>query len=179
MMLNKLFKFVVVTCTGVLMFSSSVLANPAANNNQTSANGSIEKKIEMLDNQIEDTMRKIESNKKDLNSTQSQIKNLQKEVSDTEKDITLREDIFKKRVRAAYISGVDSYLDIILNSKDMQDFVWRLEAIKKIVQFDNKAMAELSSKKEKMLADQKQLKDKNDKLLALKTDNEKSYPSLK
>lgn len=178
-MLNKLLKFAVATCTGVLMFSSSVLANPAANNNQTSTNESIERKIEMLDNQIEDTMRKLESNKKDLDSTQSQIKNLQKEVSDTEKDITLREDIFKKRARAAYISGADSYLDIILNSKDMQDFVWRLEGIKKIVQFDNKVMGELSNKKEKMLADQKQLKDKNDKLLALKSDNEKKLSKLK
>lgn len=178
-MLNKLFKFAVATCAGVLMFSSSVLANPAANNNQTSTNESIERKIEMLDNQIEDTMSKIESNKKELNNTQSQIKNLQKEVSDTEKDIELREDIFKQRARAAYIGGVDSYLDIILNSKDMQDFVWRMEAVKKIMQFDNKVMAELDSKKEKMLADQKELKDKNDKLLALKSDNEKKLSKLK
>lgn len=178
-MLNKLLKFAVATCTGVLMFSSTVLANPAANNNQTSTNESIERKIEMLDNQIEDAMSKIESNKKELNSTQSQIKNLQKEVSDTEKDIALREDIFKQRARAAYISGVDSYLDIILNSKDMQDFVWRLEAVKKIMQFDNKVMADLGSKKEKMLADQKELKDKNDKLLALKSDNEKKLSKLK
>lgn len=178
-MLNKLLKFAVATCTGVLMFSSTVLANPAANNNQTSTNESIERKIEMLDNQIEDAMSKIESNKKELNSTQSQIKNLQKEVSDTEKDIALREDIFKQRARAAYISGVDSYLDIILNSKDMQDFVWRMEAVKKIMQFDNKVMADLGSKKEKMLADQKELKDKNDKLLALKSDNEKKLSKLK
>ncbi|WP_246517163.1 C40 family peptidase [Clostridium aciditolerans] len=178
-MLNKLLKFAVATCTGVLMFSSTVLANPAANNNQTSTNESIERKIEMLDNQIEDAMSKIESNKKELNSTQSQIKNLQKEVSDTEKDIALREDIFKQRARAAYISGVDSYLDIILNSKDIQDFVWRMEAVKKIMQFDNKVMADLGSKKEKMLADQKELKDKNDKLLALKSDNEKKLSKLK
>ncbi|MBI6872675.1 C40 family peptidase [Clostridium aciditolerans] len=177
--MNKLLKFAVATCTGVLMFSSTVLANPAANNNQTSTNESIERKIEMLDNQIEDAMSKIESNKKELNSTQSQIKNLQKEVSDTEKDIALREDIFKQRARAAYISGVDSYLDIILNSKDIQDFVWRMEAVKKIMQFDNKVMADLGSKKEKMLADQKELKDKNDKLLALKSDNEKKLSKLK
>lgn len=178
-MLNKLFKFAVATCAGVLMFSSSVMATPAANNNQTSTSVTVEKKIEMLDNQIEDAIRKIESNKKELNSTQNQIKDLQKEVSNTDKDIKLHEDIFKKRVRAAYISGIDSYLDIILDSKDMQDFIWRLEAIKKIVQFDNKVMMDLSSKKEKMLVDQKQLKDKSDKLVALKSDNEKKLSKLK
>lgn len=177
--MNKLFKFVVATCTGVLLFSSSVLANPAANSNQASTNESVERKIEMLDNQIEDAMKKVENNKKELSSTQIQIKNLQKEIVGTEKDVKLREDILKKRVRAAYMSGVDSYIDIILGSKDIRDFVWRLDAIKKIVQFDNKVMAELNSKKEKMLRDQKQLKDKNDKIVALKSENEKKLAKLK
>lgn len=178
-MLNKISKIIVAAFAGTFVFATSVLAKPLNNNNQIIGNTNVEKNIEILDSQIEGAIRQVEGNKKEINDTQNQIKSLQKEVAVTENDMKLRQDLFKKRARAAYMSGVDNYLDIMLSSKSIQDFVWRLEAVKKIVEFDNKVIAQLNSKKEKISVQQKQLKDKNNKLVALKTENEKKLDKLK
>lgn len=178
-MLKKISKFVVAVFAGIFMFTTSVLAKPAENNNQTLGNGNVEKNIEMLDNQIEGAIRQVEGNKKEINDTQSQMNTLQKEIASTENDIKLHQDLFKKRARAAYISGLDNYMEIILDSKSIQDFAWRVEAVKKIIEFDNKVIGELNSKKEKIVVNQKQLKDKSNKLIALRAENEKKLDKLK
>ena len=179
MVLNKISKFVTAAFMGVFIVTTPVLANPLEGNNQAVGNGSIEKNIEMLDNQIEGAIRQVESNKKDISDVQNQISSLQKDIATTEKDISIHQDLFKKRARAAYMSGADNYLEVILESKNIQDFIWRLEAVKKIIEFDKNVIGQLSSKKEKIVTEQKQLKDKSNKLVALKTENEKKLNKLK
>ncbi|WP_411680851.1 NlpC/P60 family protein [Clostridium thailandense] len=179
MILNKISKLVTAAFMGVFIVTTPVLAKPLDSNNQILGNGNVEKNIEMLDNQIEGAIRQVESNKKDIADVQNQMSNLQKDMANTEKDIAFHQDLFKKRARAAYMSGADNYLEIMLDSKNIQDFIWRLEAVKKIIEFDKNVVSQLSSKKEKIIVEQKQLKDKSNKLVTLKEQNEKKLAKLK
>ena len=49
-----------------------------------------------------------------------------------------------------YMNGMDSYLEILLNSEGIEDLISRVENIKKIVEYDNKITGELKAKKIKI-----------------------------
>ncbi len=174
--MKKIAKFVTATLATILLMGTSVLAKPSSG--EASKDSTVNVSIEKLDNEIESTLKKSEDNKKEIAKTANDIKSLEKQLKDNDTGIKEREDILRKRVRAAYINGSDGYLQVILESKDLGDFAWRLDAIKKVMDFDNKAIASLNNKKQKINAEKKSLNEKNSKLLVLKSDNEKKLVKL-
>jgi peptidoglycan hydrolase CwlO-like protein len=138
----------------------------------------LENKIEMMDNQIEKIMFKIDDNKKNITKTQADINQAQKDLSKAQDDIKTEENLYGERLRAMYISGSSSYIDIILGSKDMNDFLSRFENIKKIINFDENIISDYKAKKSAIDLKKSALDSKNAKLLSLKADNEKELADL-
>lgn len=137
-----------------------------------SQRSSLESKIEQLDNQIEKLLKQIDDTKKQITKTQGDIKETQKDIDKSEDAIKDEQDLFDQRMRAMYINGVDSYVQVILESKGLSDFISRVETIKKLVDFDKKLLADLEAKKQ-VIVDKKQALDaQNTKLLSLKADSE-------
>jgi cell wall-associated NlpC family hydrolase len=173
---NKIAKFITETLVAVLLLGNSVFAKPATN--EPSQDGNYNINIEKLDSDIENTLRKLDDSKNEISKTGNDIKSLEQQIKNNDTDISTHKDILKKRVRAAYINGSDGYIKMILDSKDFADFISRAEAIKTIVAFDNKTIASLNDKKQKMDVEKKGLSEKNAKLLILKSDNEKKLAKL-
>lgn len=138
----------------------------------------LETKVEMMDNQIEKVMSKINDNKKNIAKTQNDIKQAQIDIEKAEADIKKEQDLFDKRMRVMYMSGSSSYIDIILGSKDIGDFISRIENLKKIISFDQNVINDFKTKK--VAIDQKKvvLDTENTKLLSLQADNEKKLADL-
>jgi cell wall-associated NlpC family hydrolase len=134
--------------------------------------------IEILDSQIEDTLRKIDDNKNEINKTQNDIKNLESQISYTENDIKNHKQLLNDRVRAIYMSGTDSYLDVILNSKSFQGFISKLVIIKKIIKLDQSTINDLSDKRNSIIVQKENLKTKNDSLQKLLSDNQQKLDTL-
>jgi len=131
-----------------------------------------------MDNQIESVMRNIDDNKKQIVKTQKDIKYVQIELNNVEKDTKNAKELFNKRIKAMYINGLDSYLNIILDSEGIGDFILRVDNVKKIIGFNKKVIDNyklkqdsISNKKENLLAE-------NNKLVALKADNERKLSEL-
>lgn len=138
----------------------------------------LENKIEMMDNQIESIMSKVNDNKKDITKTQTDIKQAEKDLLKAEDDIKTEQNLYGERLRAMYISGSSSYIDIILGSKDMNDFLSRIENIKKIISFDENIISDYKAKKTAIDVKKSALDSKNARLLSLKADNEKELADL-
>lgn len=138
----------------------------------------LENKIEMVDNQIETTMSKINDNKVTIAKTQIDIKQSEIDISKAENDIKTEQDLFDERLRAMYISGSSSYIDIILGSRDMGDFLSRIENLKKIISFDQNIINDYKTRKTAIDLKKAALDSKNTKLLSLKADNEKKLSNL-
>nr|WP_206155085.1 C40 family peptidase [Clostridium muellerianum] len=153
-----------------------VFAKPATN--APSQDGNVNVNIEKLDNDIQNALVKLEDNKKQIAKTSNDIKSLEQEIKNSDNDISQHKNILKKRVRAAYINGSDGYIETILDSKSFGDFISRIETIKTILAFDNKTIASLNDKKNKMEIEKKGLDEKNTKLLSLKSDTEKKIAKL-
>jgi len=192
--MNKLMKYVSLTAVTVISINTTVLADPlssqlqnqknqlqqnqqALKNAQTNSQD-LDMKLEKLDNQIEGVMSQISDNKKQINITEQNIKLAEKDLQKAQNDIETEKDLFGQRMRAMYINGSDGYLDIILSSKGFSDFLSNVEAITKIIEYDNKIIADLKSKQNEINKKKDALDTQNAKLLALKADNEKKLAQL-
>ncbi|HGG0416381.1 TPA: NlpC/P60 family protein [Clostridium sporogenes] len=180
MVVNKLSKKLIAALMLALVVNSPVFAEPSQNNSDTLKEKAetIEMNIEKMDNQIESVMRNIDDNKKQIVKTQKDIKYVQIELNNVEKDTKNAKELFNKRIKSMYINGLDSYLNIILDSEGIGDFILRVDNVKKIIGFNKKVIDNyklkqdsISNKKENLLAE-------NNKLVALKADNERKLSEL-
>ena len=160
----------------------SVRADPASDNAKIqqvqTQRKDLETKVEMMDNQIEAIMSKIDGDKNNIVKTQKDIKQAQIDIAKAENDIKAEQILFDKRMRVMYMSGSSSYIDIILGSKDVGDFISRLENLKKIINFDKKIINDFKIKKAAIDLKKVALDKQNTKLLSLKADNEKRLANL-
>ncbi len=91
-------------------------------NNLTEQIDALDKRIRQLDNEITENEKKTEEQNKAIDETY---------------------EILKKRLRATYMAGETSQLEIFLNATDFQDFLNRSELIRQISKHDNAVISEL------------------------------------
>ena len=157
----------------------SQLAEQKAAYNQAKNNvDSIEMAVEKMDLEIENRLEQISEAKVRIAETQQEIENTIKNIQVAEEKIKEEEDLFNERMRSMYINGVDSYIEVILNSEGFADFISRVDNIKKIVEYDNEVIAKLTDKKVMIENQRTSLEAERTKLLVLKADNEKKMDEL-
>ncbi|EJO5346140.1 C40 family peptidase [Clostridium botulinum] len=176
--MNKKVLSAVIALALSLSVNAKVMATPS-NGQAHDKTLELEEKIQKMDNSIESLIYKIEDNNKDIEKNKEQITKLGKDIEKAQKQIESREDLFNKRVRAMYISGFDSYADIILESKGLSDLVSRLDTVKKVMGFDQGVITELKDKKEEIKDKKVALNNKSEEIIQLKSENEKKLASMK
>ena len=167
--------------------SMPILANPvsdneqqrSAYNNAQSKIEDLEVSVEKMDSNIEKIYAQVDSAKVKIGETQVQIQKSTKDILVALDNIEEEEDLFNKRMRSMYINGMDSYLEILFNSEGFEDLISRVENIKKIVEYDNKIIAQLTDKKVIIEQQRATLETKKTKLVVMKTDNENKIEGLK
>lgn len=159
--------------------NSVVFAQPASNTNSSySKVQELERNIENLDNQIEGVMTKIADNKNQILVKEKSIKSSETELKTAEGDMKKQKELFNSRMRALYINGSSGYLDMLLSSKGLGDFMSRVDMVSRIISFDNKIISDYKIKQRDIADKLDKLKAENQKLLALKTENENKLSEL-
>ena len=125
--------------------------------------------IEKLDSNIEKIYAQMDKAKVKIGETQKKIETATKDIQVAEDNIKEEEDLFNKRMRSMYMNGLDSYLEILLDSEGIEDLISRVENIKKIVEYDNKIIGELTDKKNEIENQRVALEAEKTKLILLKT----------
>lgn len=139
----------------------------------------IESSIEKLDMEIEKMFAEVDKTKVKIGETGKQIEKTTKDIQVAQENIKEEEDLYNKRMRLMYMNGVDSYLEVILNSKGVDDLISRVENVKRIVEYDNKIIADLTTKKSEIEKQKVVLETEKTKLVLLRTDNENKLSALK
>ena len=138
----------------------------------------LEISIEMLDVEIESIYIAIDKAKDEIKVTEKKIEQTSKDIVIAENNIKGEEALFNQRMRVMFINGADSYLEILFDSKGLEDLISRVENIKKIVEYDNKVISELNEKKKAIEDIKTSLNNNKSKVLALKANNEKKLDNL-
>lgn len=179
--MNTLFKRFALALTTSVLITSTVYADPAQDNLNKPNQSSIETlqiSIEKLDNSIEAMMKKIEDNNKQILDTENSIKDTEKNLKDTEDNLNKEKYLFNNRVRSMYINGFDSYLNVLLQSKDINELLSNSDKVKRVVDLDSSIIDKYKSKKNLISNKKEDLLTKNSVLASLKDANEKELAVL-
>lgn len=154
--------------------------------------------LNKLAKDIQDQQAAIEEVKASIGKKNKQISKTKKALKLMKKEIKERKDGLDNRLRAMYKNGVVGYLDIILNSNDVEELITNVDMVQKIYKADQDTLdtlveermqieaqeatlkqekAELDSKESDLSYKEAQLKETNEKLnkkyAALKAEEEK------
>ncbi|MBU3187986.1 C40 family peptidase [Clostridium bowmanii] len=138
----------------------------------------LEISIEKLDFDIESIYSGIDKAKQQINDTENKIEQNTKNIAIAQENIKGEEDLFNERMRVMFMNGADTYLEILLDSEGLEDFISRVENVKKIVEYDNQIISELNVKKQDIEDKKEALNDSKTKILALQAENENKLDKL-
>ena len=138
----------------------------------------LEISIEKLDFDIETIYSGIDKAKQQINDTENKIEQNTKNIAIAQENIKGEEDLFNERMRVMFMNGADTYLEILLDSQGLEDFVSRVENVKKIVEYDNKIISELNVKKQGIQDQKEALNVSKTKILALQAENQNKLDKL-
>lgn len=181
--MNKKALSIVLVLALIFTLNTSVLASPADSTSdelkQTQNNKkNLETKVSALDNEINGVLKKIDNNKKDMNKLANEMKNSELQLKSTENKLNNQQDLLKKRVRAMYMNGKSSYLQIVFSSKSFSDLLSNVNTVTSVMNFDNNILSNVEKEKKNILVQKENLSYANKQLQALKTSNESTLSKL-
>ena len=145
-------------------------------------------KLEYVQGELSDTMIKVQQAQdkvmqyeQEMQEQQNQINTLQTSINDSlnrlvlaSQDYNAKKDVLAKRLVAMYEAGDTEYLDVLLKSKDVIDFVSRLYVIEEMATYDNELINQVKIEKENIEATQKQLEQAQNQIREIKAKNEQT-----
>jgi peptidoglycan DL-endopeptidase CwlO len=173
--LNKKTKAAVLALIMALSINGTALAAPTTSLQEKQQ---LEIKVEKIDNQISIVMGEIKDNETEIKGIQADITNVEKEVKTSEKKLEDQQNLYNDRLRAMYMSGSNSYIGVLLEADGISDFITRVEAIRTVITYDQKVMSEMDAAKAELDSKKAALKEKNDKIVATKAENEQKLTAL-
>lgn len=117
----------------------------------------IDQKIALIEKEMAPIQKKISELTAEINEFEARIKKLEKEIKEvTEKmekqkqDIADTQELLRKRLRATYMAGETSELEIFLSATDFSDFLARSEFLRQVAKHDTGVIKELENKIEEL-----------------------------
>ncbi len=129
----------------------------------------LQDKLDNLEDSRDSLQSEINAVEKQIAQTQADIDKAQKEIEAKEKEFEGVYEEYCQRLRAMYISGNVSVLEVLLESGDISSILTRAEMVKSVSEQDSATLDELMTKMQEI---QKQRQELSDKKLQLNEDKE-------
>ncbi len=151
------------------------------------------KEIEQVERELSSTMTEIQSLTAEISSYETEISDLEYKIEEVNNKITETEEqlakaeeeynhqqeLLEKRLVAMYEAGETTYLDVLLSSKSMTDFISKYYIVSEIAEND-KALLEQMEQNRKNIEETKSLLDTSkEQIESLKKNKEDTAKSLK
>lgn len=134
--------------------------------------------ISKLDEEIGGYETEVENINKNLESLNQQIIETENNLNTIEERLQKQQQLLQKRVVFAYEEGQTRYLDVLLNSKSIIDFISRYYLISEIAQYDKDLLDNITKEKEEISEIEKNLITSKENLKKLKNEQKKIMVSL-
>lgn len=119
--------------------------------------------IEKLDERIETTETQLEEQESKITELKNSINEIETELNIVSEKYDKQKELFKQRLAAIYEAGETQYLDILLKSRSLSDFLSSYYIITEMAEIDNDLISELEEKKKTIdLSKQKLENEKNE-----------------
>lgn len=171
--------------------STNTVTNQTLEEQKKEVNDKIEtanSKLTYVQNELSTTMLKVQEledkvtdYKSQMNDLGSRLDTLQKsidtaraEYSVIEADYNNKEEQLRERLVAMYESGETTYLDVLLSSRNIVEFISGYYLISEIVQYDNELIKEVGEKKDELEIKKAKLEKEETEVKLLKAKREQT-----
>lgn len=184
-----------------LIASSNMLISFAANKSELEQESSdIQSKIDQTEKelgevqsnltgvmaQIQELTAQISEYQTEIDGLNSQISGLEEQISEAEvnlqkaeEDYNLQKDRLQKRLVALYEMGETTYLDVLLSSASITDFIDKYYIVSEIAEYDNNLLDSIEENKNAIEVAKQTLEDSKTQIEDLKNSKEATANALK
>lgn len=135
--------------------------------------------LEALVSSIESQQAEIDRIQDSMDEKQAEIEKAQKDIEETIQDIEERQDGLNNRLRTMYKNGSVGYLDVLLGSNSISEFITNLEMIQRIYRNDQKTLEVLEKQQKELEEKRAALKVQQEELAAQKGQAEEKKRAMK
>ncbi len=108
----------------------------------------LEEQLYVLDEEIGSVKDAIEQNNNEIAALQVKITETQQAIEVAKAELKAKQDLYDAKMRTFYkTGGQTSYLSLIFEAEGFSDFISRIQAIGKLMDMDQRIIAELNEKK--------------------------------
>jgi len=104
--------------------------------------------INQLDYKVELASQDLEAVENELKIVNENIIITTEELKEAQTALNDKDEQFKKRLRTMYMNGDVGYIDVLLSSGDVKDFLSRQEMIQKIAEYDKELLVFMKDKRD-------------------------------
>ena len=122
------------------------------------------KQIEKLDEKIADSEQKMEELNSEISTLQTSIDEIKAQLEVAKKKYEEQKNIMEKRLIAIYESGETKYIDVLLKSKDISEFLSNYYLINEITSVDKELLNEVEAQKKTIDLAKQKLEKEQEKL---------------
>lgn len=131
-------------------------------------------RIQELDDTISKAQKEIDEMQKQLKSLNENVKELQADFDEKEKLYKDNKNLFEKRLVAMYEKGETSYLEVLLKSSSLIEFISNIYYMQEIMKSDRDLLNVINDEKEKIETAKNKLEEEKVKLKLLKAKQEQT-----
>ena len=117
----------------------------------------LQDKLDELESNRDDLQNEIDAVQKRIDETQAEINKAEKEIEKKEQEFDGVYEEYCQRLRAMYISGNVSMLEVLLESGDISSILTRAEMVKSVSEQDSATLDDLMTKMEEINKEREEL----------------------
>ncbi|MCI9272991.1 MAG: peptidoglycan DD-metalloendopeptidase family protein [Clostridiales bacterium] len=133
---------------------------------------------EALEKKIQLVQQQVRLNNEEIKRLDSEIQTLEDQIADTQKSIDADMETLKKRLRAIYMAGEASTIDIILNSKDINDFLDKAMIVKNVTEHDTQLIQKMKDEMANIQTEKDAIRSNREEAAQLKKELEAQQKEL-
>lgn len=147
-------------------------------NQLTFTSEQIQGQIGDIETQIAAAEKLLQQREQAYNRAQAEVSATQQELEKKEQEMSERRETLARRLKGLYENSQISYLEILLQSEDLGDFISRLEYIDILVANDQKLLAGIRAQKTEVEAQKAKLEKTRDQAAGLQREAAKTKTDL-
>lgn len=200
MNINKFVRIVCISCLILILLIFSVgISYSATESELNQQSKDLDEKIKQLNTELAGTKSKMTENLNQINKLNTEISTYENEISDLndrigvvnaqitekEQDIAEQEEKYRqqkealdKRLVALYENGETSYLDMLLSSDGLADFISNYYMISQLAEFDQELLDGIANTRDKIQAEKDYLDSAKNEITTTKSSIENKQNSL-
>ena len=129
--------------------------------------------VQKLNESINESQDKLSDLNSELDDLSKEISTLKQEVEKKEKEYQDQDELLQERIQAQYEAGDTTYLDVLLNSTGVSDFLSNYFLVSEVLENDSDLLSSIENQKTKIEKDKKSLEEKQKNVKTKKIEQEK------